>query len=283
SVITSSQRTEEGSLARDTTSGVPGTQTNLPRPPVRPPTQPGAGVARRTENIAYETNRTVRRMRLPQGIIRRMTVSVLVDQNLRWQMAGKGKSAHPERVIEPPSADRMKSIQAVVAATTGLNTTRGDQITVETQPFEATLTAEPPASMVSGSSGNSTAGRKFSPMLIGGIGGGVLILGVLAFFFLRKRRAAKAEPPEMPQQLESGSAGPAELGWSGAAAGQQQQVEGLSSPGLGIPQAEHGINLPPLMTSKTEILTRQVNEQVEKDPAALARIVRTWLNEAEES
>ncbi|MBV9083523.1 MAG: flagellar M-ring protein FliF, partial [Acidobacteriaceae bacterium] len=48
SVITSSQRTEEGSLARDTTSGVPGTQTNLPRPPVRPPTQPGAGVARRT-------------------------------------------------------------------------------------------------------------------------------------------------------------------------------------------------------------------------------------------
>ena len=135
SVITSSQKTEEGSVAKPDASGVPGTQSNLPRPPVRPASQGGGGLARRTENMAYETSRTVRRLKLPQGIIKRMSISVLVDQNLRWEMVGKGSAARPKRIIEPPSPERMKSIQSVIAAATGFNATRGDQLNVETLPF----------------------------------------------------------------------------------------------------------------------------------------------------
>jgi flagellar M-ring protein FliF len=142
SVMTTSQRSEEGSVKGDA-SGVPGTASNLPRPTPRP-SAVGGGVARRTESINYETSRLVRKVKVPQGVVRRMSISLLVDQNVRWQVRGKGNAAHYERIIDAPPADRMKVIHDVVAAAVGFNASRNDQLTVETLPFEATLRAEPP-------------------------------------------------------------------------------------------------------------------------------------------
>jgi flagellar M-ring protein FliF len=285
SVITSSQRSEEGTVGHDTAGGgVPGTQSNLPRPSVRPPTQAGRGVARRSENIAYETSRTVRRMRLPQGIIRRMSVSVLVDQDLHWQMAGKGAGAHPQRIIDPPSPDRMKSIQAVVAAAVGLNTTRGDQLTVETQPFEATLTADPPASMVPTKTiPGANKPQKFSPLVMGSIGIGVLLLAGVGFMLFRNHKATKARIAAMQAQLAAAANEQKALAQSSQSATEQKSVDEAGNQQHALGGGDSVFKLSPIEVSKTELLTKQVHEQVEKDPAALARIVRTWLNESSDS
>ena len=283
SVITSSQRSEEGTVGHDSAGGVPGTQSNLPRPSVRPPTQAGRGLARRSENIAYETSRTVRRTRLPQGIIRRMSVSVLVDQDLHWQMAGKGAGAHAQRVIDPPSSDRMKSIQAVVGAAIGLNTSRGDQLTVETQPFEATLTADPPASMAPTKTVPG-AGKlqKFSPLVIGSAAIGVLLLGGVGFMLFRNHKATKKRIAAMQAQLAAAADAQKALTQSSEPGSEPKSLDGT-----GTQHALGGhdpvFKLSPIEVSKTELLTKQVHEQVEKDPAALARIVRTWLNESSDS
>jgi len=283
SVITSSQRSEEGTVGHDTGGGIPGTQSNLPRPAVRPPVQAGRGLARRSENIAYETNRTVRRMRLPQGIIRRMSVSVLVDQDLRWEMAGKGRGALPKRVIEPPSSDRLKSIQAVVAAAAGVNTSRGDQLTVETQPFEATLTAEPPVSMVGPKPPEGAVKtQKFSPLLIGSVTIGALLLGGIAFMFFRNHKATKARIAAMQAQLTA--APDAQKGLAqNPEQGSEQPLNDPSTQQHALGTADPMFKLSPIEVSKTELLTKQVHEQVEKDPAALARIVRTWLSESSDA
>jgi flagellar biosynthesis/type III secretory pathway M-ring protein FliF/YscJ len=45
-------------------------------------------------------------------------------------------------------------------------------------------------------------------------------------------------------------------------------------------EARDSFRLPPLTTTKTEVLTRQVVEEARKDPSAMAQIVRSWLNEA---
>jgi flagellar biosynthesis/type III secretory pathway M-ring protein FliF/YscJ len=45
-------------------------------------------------------------------------------------------------------------------------------------------------------------------------------------------------------------------------------------------EIRESFKLPPMSTSKTEVLTKQVIEQARKDPAALAQIVRSWLNES---
>ena len=70
-----------------------------------------------------------------------MSLAVLLDQNVRWE----GKGAKAKRILEPPSAEKIKTIRGLVAAATGFSETRGDQLTVETLPFEMTLGLEPPA------------------------------------------------------------------------------------------------------------------------------------------
>ncbi|HEX3681635.1 MAG TPA: flagellar basal-body MS-ring/collar protein FliF [Bryobacteraceae bacterium] len=265
SVITTSQRSEEGSLSHES-AGVPGTQSNLPRPVPRPAGQ-GGGVARRSENMAYETSRTVRRLKLPQGILRRMSISVLVDQNVRWEMTGKGAAAHAQRIIEPPSPERMKTIQSVVAAAAGFNSARGDQLTVETLPFEATLTAEPPASMSPAAQDHPAPTQRLSPFVLGGTGGAILLLAGVGFFVYRNRRKRKGQRPTMPSEL--------------AAAGSSRHVLRESEKSLETPLAGASdvFKLAPMMTTKSQVLTKQVGEEAQKDPAALARVLRSWLND----
>ena len=84
-------------------------------------------MARRTENMTYETSRTVRKIKMPQGIIRRMSISVLIDHKVRWE-AAQGKGAWPKKIVDPPTTDEMKVIHDVVAAAAGFNGTRGDQL-----------------------------------------------------------------------------------------------------------------------------------------------------------
>ncbi|HTU45174.1 MAG TPA: flagellar basal-body MS-ring/collar protein FliF [Bryobacteraceae bacterium] len=270
SVITTSQRSEEGSLTGNS-AGIPGTQSNLPRPAPRPAGQSG-GVARRSENMAYETSRTVRRLKLPQGILRRMSISVLVDQNVRWQMTGKGAAAHAQRIIEAPSPERMKAIQSVVAAATGFNSARGDQLTVETLPFEATLTAEPPASMLPPVQNHPSPTQKLSPLVLAGAGGAVLLLAAIGFMLYRNRRKRKVQSPAMASQIAAGASGRHPL----------SEAERNISSDVSLPGAEV-FKLAPIMTTKSQILTKQVGEEAQKDPAALARVLRSWLNDTAKS
>lgn len=138
SVMTTSQKTEDmGALAA--AAGVPGTPSNLPRPVARQ-VAGGSGQQRKTENINYQTSRTVRHLKLPQGTVKRISASVLVDHNVRFE--GTGDKA--KRIVEPPTPERMKAIRDIVAAAIGFTSERGDQLIVEAIPFEATQTLAAP-------------------------------------------------------------------------------------------------------------------------------------------
>jgi flagellar M-ring protein FliF len=286
SVLTTSQRSEEGSIKGES-GGVPGTQSNLPRPVPRAAAG-GGGLARRSESMNYETSRLVRRLKLPQGIIRRMSVSVLVDHNVRWE-AAKGKGAAPKKIIEPPSADTMKVIHDVVAAAAGFNANRGDQLTVNSLPFEATLQAEPPVSLSTPVAPRSAAPISFwkqRPVLIGGA---VLFVVVLLSLFLvvQSRKRTRGVIAELQKQLQTAQAhesGAASA--SSATEGRGASDSAALAPGDALKQLaemKDGFRLPQNNTTKAEVLTRQVTEEARKDPVALAQIVRTWLNESSHS
>src|SRR5579862_4968223 len=134
SVMVTSQHTQDGP-ALPSASGVPGTPSNLPRPTSRPATG-SSNYSRSTENISYQTSRVVKHTRLPQGGVKRLSLSVLVDHTLRWEGT--------RRIVEPPTAEKLKVIKDLVTAAVGLDAARGDQVVVEAFPFDATLTAEPP-------------------------------------------------------------------------------------------------------------------------------------------
>ncbi len=93
-----------------------------------------------TENITYQSSRTVKKTRLPAGGVRKMSVAILVDQDVTWQPDKKGF----QRVLVPPTPEKLKIIHDLVAGITGFNAERGDQLVIETLPFETTLLLEPP-------------------------------------------------------------------------------------------------------------------------------------------
>jgi len=136
SVMVTSQKSED-SNERSASGGIPGTASNLPKPPAQ--STGVSGSSHRTENVTYQSSRVVKHTRIPQGVIRRMSLSVLVGQPAHWE--GSGKSRH--RVVVPPSPEKLKTIRDLVAGVTGFSMDRGDQLIVETLPFESTLEADP--------------------------------------------------------------------------------------------------------------------------------------------
>jgi flagellar M-ring protein FliF len=282
SVMVSSQKTEDIS-GTSLASGVPGTASNLPRPTSRPGAS-GVGMTRRSESISYQATRTVRRMKLPQGTIKRISIAVLLDQNVRWE--GVGPQAR--RILEPPPPERIKAIRDLVAAATGFSAERGDQLIVESLPFETTLNLPPPEAPRAAPAPASPWPPwldeilKKNPALVAAAAGLVLLLLVVALWRLgrRKRGRARVEmtpelPPGAPPASLEAAAQPAAENLEARLAEQaarQQQLEA---------EALNALKLPPVTTKKTEILTKHLAETVKKNPASAAQILRSWLYEKE--
>ena len=156
SVMVSSQKTEDISTQAHAIEGVPGTASNLPETTPRP-SSTGGTTSRKTENVDYQTSHTVKRTVLPQGAIQRLSVSVLLDYDVQWEGV--------KRILVPPTAERLKVIHDLVAAAAGLNTERGDQLIVESLPFESTMNLEPPVSLTPiGAPTSGPAGKKLTPL-----------------------------------------------------------------------------------------------------------------------
>jgi len=84
------------------------------------------------ERVNYEVSTTEREVMKGPGAIRRMTVAVLV--NALPASGGEGAAPAPPR----PEAE-LEALRALVAAAVGLDTERGDVLTLETMPFEASV------------------------------------------------------------------------------------------------------------------------------------------------
>jgi flagellar M-ring protein FliF len=274
SVMTTSQRTEDGTSVT-AAAGVPGTASNLPRPSSRPGTGSG-GTNRRTENISYQSSRMVKHLKLPQGSVKRISVSVLLDQTVRFD---KGK-----RVIEPPSPEKLKVVKDLVAGIAGVVPERGDQIIVESFPFESTLSLEqqnsgPAAPLLPAPS----AGQWLQQLMqknvavVAGVAGGILLLlaGFVVFKMKRKKvsatvtaglGAAGSDRRAIGGRLDSQKALETELAEE-AAAKEQQDREVLKS-----------LKLPAITTKKTEVLVKHIGMETKKDPAVMAQVIRSWLN-----
>jgi flagellar M-ring protein FliF len=272
SVMASSQKTEDATERASAAGGVPGTASSLPGSPAPTRAASPGGLSRRTENVTFQTSRLVRQTHIPQGVIRRMSLSVLVDNTVRWE----GEGAAKKRILEPPSAETIKTITNLVAAATGLNTTRGDQLIVESLPFESSVNAEPPPGPVTKTTPKPQAPepawlqflRKNRDLILP-ICGAVALVAFLIFGALRLRTKTKSpkspkSPPVAPAALAQGAAAAAySAEMAGAPAGQALSIAG-------------GI------TSEDSLeVAERVRQLAQNDVAVATNIVRLWLHETE--
>jgi len=305
SVMVSSQKTEETSGTTRIASGVPGTAANLPQPqtpsqpatappatqpaqtqqaqtqpPAQPPAQQPAAqqqaaqrpagntnsTVRRTENISYQSSRTTKHVKLPQGTVKRLSIAVLVDQGSKWE--GQGKDLH--RVVTPPEPEKLKAIQALVSTLVGLDTQRGDQLTVEALPFDNTLSAEPlsarpPEAPKKPDEVFSLETLKKKPALLwGSVGGAALLVALVVFAVTRsgKRRVTFETREVLPVPATAGAL-----------------TATVAGPGAMNSVDTH--QLPALMPSRTEVLLSQLQESGKNNPEVWAGILRGWLTEEE--
>ena len=257
SVMTNSQVSEDSTGGPIQTAGIPGTQANSARPPAKPAAA-ASGLSRRTENVAYDTTRTVRHVKVPQGAIKRISASVLLDQAAEWRGSGKAR----KRVLVPTAPDRMNAIRDLVSGALGLVKDR-DQLVLESLPFEQTI-----------DTGASTE-EHFTPVLpmpawrsdrhlyIGGGVGLAILLGIAAILLLKRRRT----------QLE--------ISESTRALAPSRQTAGIAE--KTFPQTQDqplavDHQLPPV-TKKVEIVRDRLKENVKGDPMFAANILRGWLEE----
>jgi len=272
-VMLTSQKTEDisgGPIA----AGVPGAASSLPRPTSRPVTASN-GVTRRSENITYQSSHTVRHVRVPEGTIKHLSVALLVDSDVRWE--GIGEKA--KRVVQPPTPERLKTIHDLVAGVIGFSSERGDQLVVESLPFESTLNPEPtamtpkPAPVPPASPLDQFLKNKY--VLIGA-GVGVLVLLAAVVIAVKLGRSGGRRGADADGQLPAGTtASPLDLG---------KQIEATLAEQTALRQKQetdalNALKLPPV-TKKAEVLTKHIGEQAKKDTTPMAHVLRAWMSEA---
>jgi flagellar M-ring protein FliF len=275
SAMVSSQTSEDTSTPTRAIAGIPGTASNLPDAAPRPQVT-GGGTSRKTENVTYQTSRTVKRTVLPQGSIKRLSVSVLIDHEAHWEGAG----ANAKRVLVPPSPERMKVIHDLVAATAGFNMDRGDQLFVEALPFESTLNLDPPLTALPVSSANPKQRSpleqlKADPKLLA-IAGAVVVVLLAGFGFLfarMKKSSARAAKVQVTQALPEASASGNAQELSRAATAAQDTFTPSS--------AAASNKIQTLAPARLEALTTQLRDTAQKDAEICAGVLRGWLKEGQ--
>jgi len=279
SVMTNSQKTEDVS-GGPPSGGIPGAASNLPRPPPRV-SGGGTTTSRRTENVSYESSHLIRKTLLPQGAVKRVSVAVLLDQSVRWD--GKGKLA--KATFTPPTPETIKAVHDIVAGITGFTQERGDQIVVETVPFQTTgIQPVPgPPAPVGPAVPKITGWRDWIGntqfQIAAGVGGALVFVLLGGFMLLRKKKAspvtesvagtaAVAPSPVAPAV----SPGTSPESMQAALAARAALQESANTNALAA------FKVPVVTTRKSEILVKELRQTAKKDASVEAAVLQTWIS-----
>ena len=278
-VILTSTKTEESSGSGNA-AGVPGTASSLPRPAKA--VSSGASTLRRSETIGYQPSKTVRQTRIPQGIVKRVSVALLVDHAVQWENQG-GKQI---RKLTPVAPETLKSVRDLVSAVIGLSAERGDQLVVESLAFDATLRADPLPVNPGAQSPNPGAGGWGANVpldirdkrLWAVAAAALLLLALLAFGIKRLLRRSGAKPPKVSLQTQlPPAADDPEVESPSDEYKKKLELQAEEKRKL-LAEAQEKLNVP-VQTEKGHVLVGHLRDSIKKDPANAASAIRQLLQE----
>ena len=252
------------SLNNPATGNVAGARANLPAaatpagvPPAAVPAPgPANAATRNTETTNFEISRTTRHTVTPGGGIARLSVAVILDDEQVATKEKDGTVAHKTRSRKP---EEIQKIQQLVATAVGLDTTRGDQLTVENIPFDTPPVEEPAAPSLVERYGPA-AGESLRV---------VVALGLVALAFFTVIRPLMRQVAAGPQ-IAVAAPGVGQLPRT------VSDLEGEIEAQLDAAAQERQLE-----TIKMPVLTKKANAMVQKEPEAAAKLLRSWLGEEE--
>ena len=253
SVTLSVQRSEER-VGSSSTGGVAGTSSNVPgaKPDSLLNANAGEGNQNsKSETATYGVNKTVRRTSEPAGRIRRITAALLVDDLVETRQEN-GKSVVARNRWSPES---LKQVQELAQAALGVDTARGDLVSVQNISFDQP--APQPMPVMPWSERIRTVLNDWSSLLRYGI-----IALLFAVTYAMVIRPIKSQAITTMKELPARSRRTANAG--------QGQALGLES------EAMAALGEAP---QKAKLLKKQVLDKVRHEPQSSSQLVKAWLRE----
>jgi flagellar M-ring protein FliF len=127
-VVRSERRSESSEPVAPAAQGVPGAASNQPRAASAAANEPVGATAstKKDSTINYEVDKTVRRVRTPVGVVKRLSAAVLVNHR---------KAAGVNGAFQPLPESDMAQIGALAKEAMGFSQERGDTISIANVPF----------------------------------------------------------------------------------------------------------------------------------------------------
>jgi flagellar M-ring protein FliF len=246
-VAVSTQRSEErvgGGIA----GGVPGTSSNVPGGNGGKVAVEDADSSQlsKSESNTFAVNKRVKHVAEPAGRIRRVSAALLVDDAIDVSTAN-GKRTETRRKRTP---EELKKIEDLASAAIGIDTERGDSVTVQNLSFEQ-APVEVPAKPSIPERVRVTLNDWSTTVRYGAI----ILLFLLAYALLLR--------PLKKQLLTTFRELPAAL----AAKNPPKPVEGAAGPTLS-PEQQHSADL-----------KKQLVEHVKKEPTSTGKLLQSWIHE----
>jgi flagellar M-ring protein FliF len=228
--------------------GVPGVRSNVPSELNSTGTTESKEAKRKNETLNYEVNRKVMKIIEPTGLIKRLSVAVLVDGTYEVTEGAEGQAedtATAAKTYVPRSEEEMQSLSKIVRNAVGFSEERGDQIEMVNTPFETPDVLEGEDGMTAGVQAFlATWGGFLKPVLF-------FFLGVMVLWFVVRPMALNLSKP--------------------------------SAPPVALPQA----GLPATVSEYEAQITVTPQDQALKlaadNPATAAQVIRTWIKEEQKA
>ena len=235
-------------------AGIPGTASNLPGGTSTTVNVPPETQSSQSQSATYAVSKSTRHTTQPPGRIRRVAAAVLIDDAVDYTGA-PGKQVATRRKRTP---EEMKQIEQLASAAIGLDTQRGDLLSLENLSFQ-----EMPAEAVP-APGRFDAIRRLleqwsSLLRYAGVFLLFLIVYLLVLRPVKKQMITAFR--ELPAHVMRGAKEIAKHGEATVPAVEIELPEGTEE------------------ARRASTLKKQLTDKVKAEPAAASRLVQTWIRE----
>jgi len=207
----------------------------------------------KSESSTYAVNKLVRRTLEPAGRIRRISAALLVDDAIDAKQEN-GKRIETKRKRTP---DELKQIEDLAKASIGIDTDRGDTLTVQNLSFKQTPVDAPakptPLERVRVTLNDWSSFVRY---------GALILLFLLAYALLLRpmKRQILTTLRELPARVVS----------------EKAQVAGAA--GAPLSPGQDLMSLPPEQ-QRSLMLKKQLVDKVKAEPVATSQLVQAWIHE----
>ncbi len=186
--VVRSEQTKQEFNTNDIDGGIPGVESNMQGNSLEA-TSAASSLSKNSKIVNYEISKTISKIVNPIGTIHRLSVSVLVaDKVIPEGGDGKGPTSKPR------TPEELLAIENMVARAIGLDTERGDMISVQSMPF---VTDNAQASLT-----NTPGGEDYYQYLPF-IKYGLIALAALLIYFLLLRPVIKTMKGEVKEHYKT--------------------------------------------------------------------------------